>query len=380
VRVGFDAKRLYNNFTGLGNYSRFVVAALAEHFPSDDYFLFTPKVKINPETKPFLDHPKIKTILPPDWMSKLKLGSYWRSFQAGKAAGREGVQLYHGLSHEVPDSIPAGMKTVVTVHDLIFLRYPQFYNSVDVFIYKTKVMRACKKADRIVAISEQTAQDVINYLKVPESKIDVVFQGCHSNFKRKFSKEELEKIRVKYSLPENFILNVGTIEERKNAAAIVKAIGLLPENLRLPVVIVGKKTDYLNTIVQTAKASGVEKDLMFIHNAEFVDLPAIYQMAKVFVYPSLFEGFGIPLIEAIESGVPVISSRDSCFSEAAGPDAIYIDPHQPEELAIQLEKVLNDKQLAQQMVKSSSLYIEKFQSKPVAAAMFKVYNHVIGQI
>lgn len=376
--VGFDAKRLYNNFTGLGNYSRFVVTALAEFYPDDKYYLFTPKLKKNGETKPFLENRRLETILPPPWISFLKMGSYWRSFQAGNAAEREGVQIYHGLSHELPH-VPESVKTVVTVHDLIFLRYPEFYNPIDVKIYTTKVNHACRTADRIIAISEQTANDIVEFLKIPRSKIDVVFQGCHPVFKKKFSEEEKRAILESYKLPSEYILNVGTIEERKNAALIVKALAQSPEEIRLPIVIVGRETSYKEEIVKTAKALGVEKYLMFVHDAKFNDLPAIYQGASVFVYPSLFEGFGIPLIEAIESKVPVITSKESCFSEAAGPDSLYIDSSKEDELAAQLTKVLGDRSFSKSMTDRSSQFVTKFQPAVIAKGIHNVYEKVLSQ-
>jgi glycosyltransferase involved in cell wall biosynthesis len=152
---------------------------------------------------------------------------------------------------------------------------------------------------------------------------------------------------------------------------------MLPENLRIPVVLVGKETDYLRKIKDAAHKHGVDRYVILLHNVAFADLPALYQQARVFVYPSLFEGFGIPLIEAIQSGVPVITSQDSCFSEAAGPHAIYIDPHSADDLAAGLRRVLSDGKFAATMVQDSRRYIEQFQPGVVAAAMHGVYEKVL---
>lgn len=377
MRIGFDAKRLYNNFTGLGNYSRFVVSALESAFPHDEYVLFTPGVKLNPETAPFRQHPRIRTVLPPPWMSQFKLGSVWRTFFAGQAAARAGVDLYHGLSHELPRNLPLSIKKVVTIHDLIFLRYPQFYKPIDVRIYRAKVQHACRAADRIVAISRQTAQDIVTYLNIAENKIEVVYQGTHPNFSATYSPAEIAGIRTKYQLPPEYILNVGTLEERKNAVLIVEALSRLPKGLSIPLVLVGRETAYGAKIRATARQLGVEQQVIILPQVAFADLPAIYQQARVFIYPSLFEGFGIPLIEAIQSGVPVITSQDSCFSEAAGPGAIYIDPHQPEALAAQLEKVLSDQAIAASMIQTSREYIERFKPRAIAEAMHSVYENVL---
>lgn len=377
MRIGFDAKRLYNNFTGLGNYSRFVVDALCLSFPENEYVLFTPRVKSNPETEFFLSSQNIQTIVPPTWMSTLKLGSVWRSFRVGHAAERARVSIYHGLSHELPADLPAGIRSVVTIHDLIFLRYPQFYKSIDVAIYKKKVAHACRVAGRIVAISEQTASDIVEFLRVDRAKISVVYQGCHPNFRKQYDSAQIESVKAKYKLPAEFILNVGTIEPRKNALLILKALKLLRDKESIPLVVVGRATAYLDELKDYAEREKLTDRIHFIHNAAFSDLPMIYRAAKIFVYPSLFEGFGIPLIEAIESDLPVITSQDSCFSEAAGPDAIYINPKDETSLADALSKCLLDKTYRKTSIEKSKEYVSRFSPNVIARDMMQVYQHVI---
>ncbi len=374
MRIGFDAKRLYNNFTGLGNYSRFVVEALSKTFPENEYVLFTPRVKINTDTQFFQSASNIETITPPTYISKLKLSSAWRSFYLGKAAHKKKVTVYHGLSHELPFDIPDSIKKIVTIHDLIFLRYPQFYNAIDVAIYKSKVQHACKVADTIIAISKQTKDDIIHFLGVSESKIEVVYQGCHPNFKTIHSTEEINQIKIKYNLPQEYILNVGTIEERKNLLLLVKALTLIPKASRLPLVVIGKQTKYYDLILENAKSLGVLNDIQFLTNIPFIDFPKIYQGASLFVYPSLFEGFGIPLVEAIESNIPVITSMGSCFSEAAGLDSIYVDPTNEEELAAQINIVLGNKVLKEKMITSSRLFIRQFNPEVIAQRMNTIYQ------
>jgi len=377
VKIGFDAKRLYNNFTGLGNYSRFVVDALSRAFPENDYILFTPRIKSNAETGVFLSAGNVQTIVPPRWMSALKLGSVWRSFRVGHAAERAGVSLYHGLSHELPADLPVHIPSVVTVHDLIFLRYPQFYKAIDVAIYKKKVLHACRSANRIVAISEQTADDIVDFLHIDRAKIDVVYQGCHPNFRKHYNNAEIDAVRKKYDLPAEFILNVGTIEARKNAMLIVKALHQLRDTESIPLVIVGKATRYVNELKEYAAHKNLSDRIHFIHNAAFSDLPLIYRAATVFAYPSLFEGFGIPLIEAIESGLPVITSRDSCFSEAAGPGAAYVNPKDETSFATALVKLLTDEAYRKVAVETSKAYVKRFEPDAVARDMMQVYRRVL---
>ena len=377
MRIGFDAKRLYNNFTGLGNYSRFVVDALLKFYPGNAYSLFTPKIKYNPETQPFLEAQNATTVLPSQWIQKMKLGSLWRAFAIGSHADKKGIELYHGLSHELPHDIPKSMKAVVTVHDLIFLRYPKFYNPIDVSIYKAKVKHACRVSDKIISISEQTAQDLVDLLGVDKRKIQVVYQGCHSNFKRQFTPEQISAIRIKYNLPAHFILNVGTIEPRKNVLLIIKALRILKNKIDIPLVIIGRPTAYMKTVDEYARRHGLENRIIYFHKIQFDDLPALYHLADVFVYPSLYEGFGIPLIEAITCKIPVITSTGSCFSEAAGPASLYVHPGDDEMLANHLLDVLENESLKKKMIAQSSLYIQKFQPEIIARDLHYVYSSLM---
>jgi glycosyltransferase involved in cell wall biosynthesis len=358
MKIGFDAKRLFNNFTGLGNYSRFVVDTLLEAGTTDNYCLYTPKIKNRPETKRYLQDPHLKIITPPSWMKPSPLAAIWRSTLLISAKEFSSLDVYHGLSHELPMGIPSHVKTIVTIHDLIFLRYPQFYSRFDVMMHHQKVKHACKVADRIVAVSEQTASDIIQFLKADPAKIKVIYQGCHRQFRHKHRPEEIAAVRKKYDLPERYILMLGSIESRKNAITLLKAFAMLPKDGRPGLVLVGKGTTYLDQVKSTIAALHIEKEVALIHHAAFSDLPAIYQGATVFAYPSLFEGFGIPIIEAIESGIPVLTSKGSCFAEAGGPHAWYADPHQPEEWASLLKEILGSDN--QQRIASQQEHVLKF--------------------
>jgi glycosyltransferase involved in cell wall biosynthesis len=372
MRIGFEAKRFFTNFTGLGNYARFVVDALSEFNPHDHYTLYSPKTRSHPEIDPIVRRPNVQVVAPTGGYRFLK--GLWRSWGVSRHNTVPTLDVYHGLSQELPAGLPARVKKIVTVHDLIYIRYPQFYKPVDVAIYKAKAKAACAKADRVVAISQQTAQDIIDFLHVDSARIDVVYQGCHPIFKQTVTAAQQAAVRARYNLPAQFMLNVGTVESRKNVNLIVQALAVLPPALRLPLVIVGRETPYKEEIIRTATEKGVLELLHFLHGASFQDFPALYQSATVFVYPSLFEGFGIPLVEAIESGVPVVTSTGSCFREAAGCGALYADPQQPETLAAALEQVLADATLRTALVAQGRAYIEQFQPAVIAANLQQVYR------
>ncbi len=372
MKVGFEAKRFFTNYTGLGNYSRFIVDALSTFAPENDYLLYTPRRKSNPEVDSITSRKNISVVTPTGFYSFAS--SAWRTFGIGAATGINEVKIFHGLSQELPFNLPRTVRKIVTVHDLIFLRYPKLYNPIDVAIYKVKVKSACQRADRIIAISTQTADDIVEFLKIDPEKISVVYQGCHPAFKVVRSMEERAVVRKKYNLPERYILNVGTIEYRKNVGLLIKALTLLPKSLQIPVVIVGRATSYVEAVLKIAKESGVADKIILIHNSSFADLPAIYQQAEIFVYPSLFEGFGIPLVEAIESGLPVITSTGSCFSEAAGPSSVYVEPGDSDALGDALKNLLENKDRKVQMVNKSRDFIRRFSPENIAGEILKAYN------
>lgn len=376
MRIGYDAKRLFNNFTGLGNYSRFVVEALATAFPEDSYFLFSPKVRKAVDTDFFFSNSAIQRIEPSPLLKFAKLSSAWRTL-LGWRLRADAIDIYHGLSHELPYAIPAAIKKVVTVHDLIFYRYPEYYSAIDVAIYKSKLRHACKVADTIVAISNQTKQDLIDFLFIDPNKIVVVYQGCHPNFHAVKSSESKWAIKEKYALPDSYILNVGTVEPRKNALLILKAFNQLKDQLALSLVIVGKPTKYKELLLRYIHKNGISHRVHFLHSVAFEDLPAIYQQAKVFVYPSFFEGFGIPLIEAIASKLPVISSTGSCFMEAAGPGAAYVDPSDDVALANTLRTILSDEETRQTNIAATSLYVQRFTPEKIAHELHAVYAKLL---
>ena len=374
MKIGFDAKRFFNNFTGLGNYSRFVIGALSEYASENAYFLYSPKTRNHPELNTILERKNITVVTPPQGYRIFGLGSLWRTWGISKESSVKALQVFHGLSQELPVNLPATVKKVVTVHDLIFIRYPKLYKPLDVSIYKAKVGAACHQADKILATSIQTKQDIIEFLKIDPAKIEVVYQGCHPNFKKKFSLEQIQEVKARFALPQHYILNVGTIEARKNVLLLIKALALLPAESRMPIVIIGRPTEYKKKILEEVQRLGLDKWVIFLHDVPFMDLPAIYQGADLFVYPSLFEGFGIPIVEALESSVPVISGTGSCLSEAGGPGSIYVNPHNVEELAEQVNKVLSDEILQKQMINIGKKYIEQFEAEVIAEKLIAVYN------
>lgn len=376
MKIGFDAKRAFKNFTGLGNYSRFVVKSLSEYYPQNDYFLYSPDGEINnEEVTESCANDNQKIITPAGVWNYPVMSGLWRSVFSGKHHTQSKLDIFHGLSSEIPMRKDKNTRYVVTIHDLIFLRFPHLYHPVDVKIYHCKAKFACEKADKIIAVSSQTAEDIMRFLKVPERKIEIVHQGCHQGFRDKVSSVDLERVRTHYNLPSTYMLTVGTIEKRKNIGLILEFLKNNPDSEH-PLVVVGRATAYIKELKTFIAASGLEDRVIFLHDVSFQDLPAIYAGAYVFIYPSLFEGFGIPIIEAQESQVPVITSMGHCFEEVGDRSVLYTDPNDIDHLKSNLA-ALSCRGVRENLIKKGKENIKRFQPDTISKRLIDVYADLV---
>ena len=371
MRIGFDAKRAFYNSTGLGNYSRDSIRILSLLYPENDYFLYTPKAKENKQISFLKNKKNILVRTPSSFVGNL-FKKYWRNKNIIKDLVQDEIDIYHGLSHEIPLGIEkTNIKSVVTIHDLIFIRYPHLFSSIDRKIYHKKFQSACKRANKIIAISHQTKNDIIEFFGTDENKIEVVYQGCNNVFQSKISKKRIEEICKKYNLPEKFILNVGTIEERKNLLTILKSIKELPKQ---HLVVIGKGKEYKNKCLQYIIEHNLQKRVSFLSGIELEEIAAIYQKSEIMIYPSVFEGFGIPILEALFSKTPVITSQGGCFSETGGEHSIYINPLSVSEITSAITKITTDTNLRNTMIEKGYNYAQNFTDKKVAENLQKIYT------
>lgn len=374
MQIGFDAKRLYNNFTGLGNYSRTLVQNLNHYFPDDSYYLYTPKIRQDITTTPFLNNPAFHTICHPGILKSL-----WRSSFIKKDLKRDKIDIYHGLSHEIPLNIAkTGIRTVVTIHDIMYLAYPDMYTAIDRTIYKFKFQYACQHADKVIAISECTKQDIIRYLGTPENKIEVIYQAIQPTFYIRQPQEQAKQTIQKYQIPSDFLLYVGAINSRKNLLGIVKALALLPREYQIPLVIIGNGHQYKEEVLKFAAQAHLSNRLILLPNLhDPVELQAFYQQARIFLFPSFYEGFGLPVTEALLSKVPVITSNRSCLPEAGGPDSCYIQPESSEEIAEAIISILSDEEKRLEMTEKGFQYAQnKFNVKNLTGQVHQLYQEI----
>ncbi|TDQ07423.1 glycosyltransferase family 4 protein [Pedobacter metabolipauper] len=370
MNIGFDGKRAANNLTGLGNYSRSLIAQLAGFFPQNRYFVYTPKIKNHPQINRFLSIPNILTELPN------VPGLFWRTSGIKKQLLKDNIDLFHGLSHEIPLGIhKSGIPSVVTIHDLIFLKFPQYFGRIDRFIYNLKFRYACKNSNRIVAISEQTKNDIIEHFNIDPEKIEVIYQSCDDSFKIASTDQLKESVRLKYQLPEKYILNVGTIETRKNLLTLVKALKQINEDHVL--VVVGRKTKYADLVNQEIDKLNLRPRIIFLQDIPFNELPSIYQMAAVFVYPSVYEGFGIPVIEALYAHVPVVAATGSCLEEAGGKYSSYVSPFDHNGFAKAINHILDHPKVQKEMIEKGKDYVQRFNTEIISKEMMGLYTDVL---
>lgn len=372
LTIGYDAKRAVSNGTGLGNYCRTLLNDLGTIDTTDSFRLYVPDLGRD-DLRSQLDMPRNMSFVTPANKLVKPLRSLWRIKGIVNDLKRDGVDIYHGLTGELPLGLSeAGIKSVVTIHDLIFMRCPEYYNPVDVAIYKWKFRNTCKQADRIIAISECTRRDIMELGEIDDSRIHVVYQSCDTRFHLQVSEAQKAEVRSRYSLPQRYILFVGTIEERKNALLAAQALPYLSDEIHL--VLVGRQTAYAKTIFSFARQNGLANRIHMLSGVPTSDLYAIYQQAECFVYPSRYEGFGIPVIEAIQSRLPVIACTGSCLEEAGGPDNVYVDPDEPQEMAMAIKSITDNPDAARQIVTRSLDYIRRFENGNVAQEMLNVYR------
>lgn len=367
MKIGFDAKRLYNNFTGLGNHSRTTLDILSEYYPDNRYILYTPSVKYNEITSHYLEMENCDTIVP----KGLFRGSLWRTFFVAQDTKHDEIDLFHGLSNE----LPVGLKvpSVVTIHDVAFRGFREMYHWQDRKIYDIKWRYACNNADRIIAISEYTKSDIVKYYNVDPDKIDVVYQPVSQRYY-----EEVEKRREVLHILVPYILYVGSINSRKNLLGAIKAIQLLPSDLQLPLVVVGNGREYKNDVEAYISSNGLQDMVLFQdHDVSDEELQQLYLHAELFVYPSFYEGFGLPVVEALLSHCPVVTSNVSSLPEAAGAMSLKANPEDIKDISANIERVLTDEDLRKKMKSAGYDYAMKtFNPEVSAKKLMEIYKRV----
>lgn len=379
MNIGLDAKRIFFNNSGLGNYGRRFYHGLAKKSADDNFYLYSPKVVAgdNPYLKQI--NPANSVIISPDKpLYKMLSGALWRSGLINARLRKDHIGIYYGLSNEIPfGNKNSNIVKVVIIHDLIFLRYPQLYPAIDVFFYKQKTKYAGKHADFIIAASEQTKRDIVDFYHVPENKITVIYPGSDPIF---YSEDPVDAHQY-FSTKRRYIISIGTITPRKNLFKTVQAFNLVKDKYDLDLVVIGTAVGlgrgYLKTILNYLEKNRLTDRVHFLGNVPYKYVPALCRNAQLMVYPSQFEGFGMPIVEGLFSKIPVITSKGGCFPEAGGDGAVYVNPDEFEEIADWIDKLMNSETLRNELAGKGLQYVEKFKQENIETDIINFHQAVI---
>jgi glycosyltransferase involved in cell wall biosynthesis len=270
---------------------------------------------------------------------------------------------------------------VVTVHDLSFERYPELFSPIERYRLKITVRRAVRTAERIITGSEFSKAEIVNVLGVPESKITVIYHGASQNFEGAADAAAIQACLERYSIRQPYLLAVGNISRRKNHLAMVRALARWLE--RHPgsehrLVFAGKPQDAAaEVLAEAARLSLDERRLNILGYVSESDLPCLYAGAELLLNTSFYEGFGLPLIEAMRCRVPVIASRASCFPEVVGDAAWLVNPHDPEEIAAAIDQILESQSVREKLVTRGLARVECFRWDRAARETLKVYHEAV---
>jgi glycosyltransferase involved in cell wall biosynthesis len=376
VRIGFDAVRALRNSTGLGNYARSLLRSVHRAAPERELVLYAPR----PPLPAFSDLPDAlgaRLVLPPPnpWPGHRAV---WRTWRLGAAAARDHVSLYHGLTHEIPRDLPrTGIPSIVTVHDLIFEQHPEYFRRLDRLSYRWRYRWSAQHASAIIAVSAQTRRDLVEWYQVDPARITVVPPICDPAFFQPVPLAEREAVRARYDLPARFLLSLGTFEARKNQALLVAAIARSDAGARLPLVLIGRDGGSRAAIDALARRLGVADRVLVRDMVASADLPALLQGAALFCYPSRAEGFGMPVVEALAAGVPVVAADLPCLIEAGGPASRYVSPDDVDGWAGALAELTADRGAAEPMRAAGVVHAATFDGDRVAAKLLAVYDAVV---
>lgn len=317
MHIGIDIQWLKTNQAGVGTYIFNLVRHLLKVDHENQYFLYSPEKSFS--QKIILDMYR----------------SLWTQIFLPLAIKKDKIDLFHSPCYFMPVFLSGRLRSIVTVHDMSSWIYPEKFNLKHRLVYSTLVPYSLKKADRIIAVSNNTKTDVSRLFKIKEEKIDVIYEAAEEVFQPIKEENLAMEIGAKYGIDGEYMLFVGTLEPRKNLFRLIRAFASLKKQEKIyeKLVIAGKPGWLYKDIFNLVKELKLEKEIIFTGHVVRKDLVSLYNVAKIFVYPSLYEGFGLPVLEAMACGTPVVTSNVSSLPEIAGDSAVLVNPYEIEELA-----------------------------------------------
>lgn len=371
-RAGIDLLNLRNLCDGVGRFARQLIDGLHTVDHGNEYFIF-----VNPEISRdiVIDRPNFHKIVTP--VPRRRLVPWNQVYFALKSSVLPVLDLLHSPVTLSPLIMLRSFRTVVTVHDLAFKFYPEMCSRSGRLWWNAAWPLCLKKARHVVASSWNTRADLRRIYAVPEEKLSVVYPYVSIDPSR-LSDEIVQAVRTKYGLPEKYVLFVGAPHRRKNLASLVKAFRILKERYGAhhSLVIVGPRGWALEELLMEIGTGRGERDIIVTGFIPDDDLASIYQAADVFVYPSLYEGFGYPPLEAMTFAVPVVMARSSSLPEIGGNAALYVDPHSPEDIARKIWAVIDHRGIGDRLKARGLERSRKFDMTRTIEGYIAVYERI----
>lgn len=365
MRIGIDATAIFLRKGGIGYYTHNLLESLTRIDTQNEYILFKTTEKQPESPIPFINRPNVRVIYAPKALQK------WRS-------KKEKVDLYHGTNFRLRGRGYKG--NVVTIHDLAFKHYPHFLKKKfgqSLSFWKTK--RDVHRADRVIAVSQHTAKDVIDFFQIDKKKVRVVYHGVGDHFRPDVPGESILEVKKYYRISTaKYILWVGTLEPRKNLPTLIKAYSQLKSIHSEYTLVLGggpgwQYQDILNLTLSLGNRIQITGYL------PQRDLIPLYAGASLFAYPSLYEGFGMPLLEAMASGVPIVASRTSSIPEVVGDAGVLVDPLSISDMGKAIMKLLDDSSLRSSMQEKGIQRAKQFTWERAAQETLQIYQEILGR-
>lgn len=372
MRIGIDIRVIGKNRTGDEVYFFNLVKNLTAIDNINEYFLFTDR------------DPKKDSALKKE-TERLELGSnfkivflnspnrfWWNLWALPNYLKKNPVDIFH-TQYIAPFWLPKNTKLVLTIHDISFNFFPEYIKKLDLFFLKTLLARGIRRADKIITVSASERRQIVDFYKIPLKKVDFTYDGVDfEKFSQNFSDEQKNAIRAKYKLPQKFLLYLGTLQPRKNILVIIEAL----KNLDLQLVLAGNREahNFDQKIDEAIEKNGLQDKIIFAGWIDEEDKPILLQMADCFVFPSLYEGFGIPIIEAMSAGTPIICSDIPVFREIGKDAALFCDPKNSQQFAENISKILTDQSLRKKLVRSGIENARNFTWQNTAEKTLAIYK------
>ena len=375
MKIGLDANGIVGNATELGSFGRTLATALAAT-GSMELLLYATDAGQENLRKQVAESDALHFRYPQG--SQLLGKARWQAKGIVKQLAADGIQLYHGLMGGLPTGLAnAYIRSVVTINDLVFMRHPEFYSSAEVKTLTRAFQQAVGEADRIVAASEFTRSDICSLADIDPTRVELIHPCCDPRFSTQPDMRMVWYVKDKYELPDRYVLSVGTIDERHNIMQAVKALHSLPDDLSL--LVAGSITDYTDSVWDYANHNGLHDRVVMLHKIPGEYLPALYRMAEAFGYPEGYDGFALPVAEAVSMGLPVVACKGSGTEEAGGPDSRYVRPDDDDAMAHAIAEVLIGAKGRQQQIERGLAYASRFTSSEAARRYADLYRRMLDE-